>query len=103
MIQSSGAGKIEQIRGDWNGEYNRHAETGVKACSGVISHVHCPIRVSCMHYHAFQVTSTEFVKADDFVSAGHKDLGCNDYRWILPDDSQRRILTFDKAVKKYAE
>ena len=68
------------------------------ACLGVIDGVHCPIRVSCTRYHS---DATEFVIAQDFSSQGHKELGCNEYRWILPDDSKSKILTFglERGIK----
>lgn len=95
--------KIEQIRGEgFNGESGREMPD-IAVCSGVIDGIHCPVRVSCLRYQSCRVESTEFVRATNFEHKGHKDLGCDQYRWVMPDDSKSRILTFEKAVRKYAE
>jgi len=103
IFDHSNYGHVERTIVQWLGEDARPRQTTDKVCLGIIDSVHCPIRVSCARYQGLRPDSKEFVRAEDFSSQGHKDLGCNEYRWILPDESKNKILTFERAVKKYVE
>jgi hypothetical protein len=86
LIQSSGAGRIEQLRVSAAGvsDFEREEHKDSSACTGEFRHEYCPVRTACARYWALSE------KQQDYVRPTHmSNRGCDKRVWLIDDASQR--------------
>jgi hypothetical protein len=100
LIQSSGAGRIEQLRVSAAGvnDFEREEHFDNRPCMGEIEGEYCKIRTHCARYWALTARAQEYVRP---IRNGFGE--CDKRAWLIDDVGLRERFKIDNFMTTHVD